>query len=78
MLGGMELFCAFCVAGCCGLQLWTIHNITCGPYFTDAALELLKEASWGWNQGSRGTAEEELEIAAIQSEPVMMALESLR
>lgn len=49
---------------CTTLQLYTIHDITCGPAFKSAALGLLKAAE----------ADEDEE----QTEPVIIVLETLR
>lgn len=48
-------------------QLNTIHDITCGPTFRAAALELLKEAK---DEAEKGLDE--------STEPVIMVLETLR
>lgn len=48
-------------------QLYTIHDITCGPAFKAAALDLLAAAEAEVDEGLEQ-----------QTEPVIMALETLR
>lgn len=48
-------------------QLYTIHDITCGPAFKAAALDLLTAAEVEVDEGF-----------GQQTEPVVMALETLR
>lgn len=51
----------------CSSQLYTIHDITCGPAFKAAALDLLTAAEAEVEEGF-----------GQQTEPVIMALETMR